>query len=108
MSKEEPYGSIGNLSNIYYYFTKDNCYPDSITLWYVNTTLRVCMYIIRSTLLLYQWGKESFIHKYMSKQEYMSLSETYFTNPIQIDLCPQKVKNCYNSSIIYIYRLGLQ
>ena len=41
MSKEEPYGSIGNLSNIYYYFTKDNCYPDSITLWYVNMTLNV-------------------------------------------------------------------
>ena len=58
MSKEEPYGSIGNLPNIYYYFTKDNCYPDSIILWYVNTILRVCMYMIRSTLLLYQWGKE--------------------------------------------------
>ena len=58
MSKEEPYGPIRNLSNIYYYFTKDNCYPDSITLWSVNTTLRVCMYMIRSALSLYQWGKE--------------------------------------------------
>ena len=36
MSKEEPYGSIGNLPNIYYYFTKDNCYPDSIISWYVK------------------------------------------------------------------------
>ena len=58
MSKEEPYGPIRNLSNIYYYFTKDNCYSDSITLWYVNTTLKVCMYMIRGAPSLYQWGKE--------------------------------------------------
>ena len=27
---------------------------------------KVCMYMIRSALSLYLWGKESFIHKYMS------------------------------------------
>ena len=58
MSKEESYGSIRNLSNIYYYFTKDNCYSDSIILWYVNTMLKVCMYMIRGAPSLYQWGKE--------------------------------------------------
>ena len=67
MSKEEHYGSIRNLSNIsiqhilsniYYYFTEDNCYSDSIILWYVNTTLMVYMYMIRGAPSLYQWGKE--------------------------------------------------
>ena len=49
------------------------------------------MYMIRRALSLYLWGKESFIHKYMSTQEYMSLSETYLTNQAQIGLCPYKV-----------------
>ena len=52
MSKEEPYGSIRNLSNIYYYFTKDNCYSDSITLWYVNMTLNVYIHNQESTISL--------------------------------------------------------
>ena len=47
-----------SIQYIYYLFIKDNCCLDSITLWYVNTTLRVCMYMIRSALSLYQWGKE--------------------------------------------------
>ena len=52
---------------------------------------KVCMYMIRRALSLYLWGKESFIHKYMSTQEYMSLSETYLTTQAQIGLCPYKV-----------------
>ena len=50
------------------------------------------MYMIRRALSLYQWGKESFIHKYMSTQEYMSLSETYLTSQAQIGLYPYKVE----------------
>ena len=50
------------------------------------------MYIIRSTLSLYQWGKEQIPHKYMSMQEYMSLIGTYLTKEIQTGFCPHKVE----------------
>ena len=85
------YGPIRNLSNIYYYFTKDNCYPDSITLWYVDITLHVYIHNQECTFSL-PVGQRTLIHKYMSKQEYMSLSETYLTNQTQTGLCPHKVE----------------
>ena len=54
------YGSMEDLYNvyIYYHFIKDNYCPDSIILWYVHTTFKVCMYITMRSLTLYQWGKE--------------------------------------------------
>ena len=70
---------------------QDNYCPDSIILWYAHTIFKACMYMIRRALSLYLWGKESFIHKYMSTQEYMSLSETSLTNQRQTGFCPYKV-----------------
>ena len=52
-----------------------------------------------STFLLYLSGRELLTNKYMSKHEYMSLSETYLNNQTQTGLCPHKVENCCNSSI---------
>ena len=76
-----------------HYSMKDNCCLDSITLWYVHITLMVYIYTYSgSTFLLYLSGKEPLINKYMSKHEYMPLSETYLTNQTQTGLCPHKVE----------------
>ena len=53
----------------------------------------MCIYTYSgSTFFLYQWGKELLSNRYISKHEYMPLTETYLTNQTQIGLCPQKVE----------------
>ena len=81
------------IQHICHHFIKDNCCLDSITLWYVDITLNVYIYTYSgSTLFLYLLGKEPLTNRYMSKHEYMSLSETYLTNLIQTGLCPHIVE----------------
>ena len=53
----------------------------------------MCIYTYSGrSFFLYQWGKEPLSNRYISKHEYRSLIETYFTNQTQIGLCPHKVE----------------
>ena len=79
------------IQYICFHFIKDNCCLDSITLWYVDITLNVYIHNQECTFSLLV-GQRTIDHKYMSKHEHMSLSETYLTNQTQTGPCPHKVE----------------
>ena len=71
---------------------KDNYSPDSIILWYVHITLNGIYIHNQECTFSLPVGQRTLNHKYMSKHEHMSLSETYLTNQVQIGSCPHKVE----------------
>ena len=68
----------------------------------------MCIYTYSgSTFFLYQWGKEPLSNRYISKHEYMPLTETYLTNQTQIGLCPQKVELLPSHYIAIFYNSAI-
>ena len=73
---------------------------------YADITINVYIYIFRK-YFLYLWGREPLTNRYMSKHEYMSLSETYLTNQTQTGLCPHKVELLLSHYIAMFYNRAI-